>query len=215
MIYWGVLLERGMYDEAVDSLLGVASRCGSQNWTRISVPHTATEWAREQFTEAFMESTSDPYDTLVMLDADHKYPANVVERLALDPHPDYGVVAALAFCRGEDSRPAFYMKDSEDPEFWYSTSKIPENKIIPADMVGTGAIAIRRWVFDKLQPPYWKKMYDVVRGGEDWYFSLQCEKAGIARYVHTGVEIPHIRLGTVTRKDWEKYCYDNLSISDT
>lgn len=190
----------------------IAYRCGVRGYPQIHVPHTATEWAREEFTRAFLELSKDPYDTLVMLDADHDHPYSVVERLALDPQPDYGVIAALAFTRGEDSRPAYYMKDGENPSDWYSMQDIPREEIIPVDMAGTGAMAIRRWVFEKLgDPPYWKKMYDVQRGGEDWYFALECKKAGIQQYVHTGVEIPHFYLATKTRRDWEGFINDHLS----
>lgn len=216
MIYWGVLLERGIYDQAASALMRVAYRAGVQRFPQIHVPHTATEWAREEFTRAFLELSKDAYDTLVMLDADHEHPYNIVERLALEPPPNYGVIAALAFCRGNDSRPAYYMKDGEDPDHWYSQIEIPQGEIIPVDMAGTGAIAIRRWVFEELgTPPYWKKVYEVERGGEDWHFALECQKAGIQQYVHTGVETPHFYLRTKTRKDWEEFInHDYLSECD-
>ncbi len=216
MIYWGVLLERCMYDQAVKAVMRVAYRAGKMGFPQIHVPHMATEWAREEFTRGFLEISKDPEDTLVMLDADHEHPNDIVERLG---STEYGVVAAMAFCRGAEPRPAFFMYEEEEKE-WYSIRDIPKNEIIPVDVVGTGAIAIKRWVFYKIahelpgHPPYWRKMYDVARGGEDWYFSKQCKKAGIQCYVNTGVEIPHYQLGTVTEKDWENYAREHLHAAD-
>ena len=84
-------------------------------------------------------------------------------------------------------------------------------------MVGTGAVGIRRWVFEKISeqvpghPPFWQKVYELSneKRGEDWYFAQLCEKAGIQQYVHTGLETPHIGWHMITKEDWWAWCEVN------
>jgi GT2 family glycosyltransferase len=53
---------------------------------------------------------------------------------------------------------------------------------------------IRRRVFEKLDPPYFKYVYDEMgklKLGQDFYFCQKAREAGFRIYVHTGILTSH------------------------
>jgi hypothetical protein len=76
--------------------------------------------------------------------------------------------------------------------------------------VGTGAIAIRRWVFTKLDEngytwPYFRFEYPKecnFNKSEDIVFCEICEKSGIAMYCNTEIVSPHLIEKTVDANTW-------------
>jgi hypothetical protein len=66
--------------------------------------------------------------------------------------------------------------------------------------VGSGAIAIWRWVFDRLEEagfgwPYFRYEYPADYGydqSEDVFFARCCYAAGVEHFCDTGVEVPHL-----------------------
>jgi hypothetical protein len=86
--------------------------------------------------------------------------------------------------------------------------------------VGTGAIAIQRWVFDELDrqglgPWYFRYDYRVGPQGElhmpseDMHFGELCRQAGIPHYVDTSFESPHVALGFVDKQVHLDYWADH------
>lgn len=207
-VYWAVLLERTVMQEAFDSLLDVAAYCATRGFIRITLPYTRTDAARNRITRAFITCGNNPHNTLVMLDNDHIYPVDVVERLAQRPEAE-GVIGALAFRRGPPYDPCWFVREGEylrRPAQWDCGA------VYECDAVGTGAIAIKRWVFDRLTEagfhwPYFR--YEYPEGlnfnpTEDMYFARICEEAGIRHHVDTALEIPHITTKLITQETWER-----------
>lgn len=217
-VYWSVLLERTIGDTANNSLLNVAMTCGGLGYTRISVPYMRTDAARNTLVKAFLEMPDpDPNDYIVMLDDDHDHPPNIVSQLVAH---GVDIVSALAFRRSEPYDPIFFVRCADGklhaPIEWV-------NGLYEMDAVGTGAIAIQRWVFKALDAagyhwPYFRYTYpDGMKQfpTEDIYFMEHCEAIGIKAYCDTTLEIPHLTAGIIDSKTWQEWRADHPDVGTT
>ncbi len=207
-VFWAVLFERYMAFEPVERLLDIAALAAQLGAARMSVPYAATDTARNIIVDGFLRHTDDPNDLLIMLDNDHLHPADIVEQLARHD-PARGVVGALYFRRGEPYDPMFYLRTASGQ--LRNPAVFNVGPLYEAACIGTGAIAIRRWVFDKLQAAgveapffrYYQYQANGNRSTEDIYFGDICERAGIAHYVDTSLISPHQRTSFVGLPEWE------------
>lgn len=209
-VFWAVLYERSIMFESTEELLDIAAAAGKLGYRRLSVPYTATDNARNHLTRAFLTLSQHPDDVLVMLDCDHVHPTDVIQRLAVHP---VGVVAALAFRRGPPHDPQFYVRDGDG--VLQQPAEIGElgEVLAEGDLVGTGAIAIKRWVLDELADygfewPWFRYEYpegSLNRPGEEIYFASICEEAGIRHYCDVSLESPHLATTLIGRRTWESY----------
>lgn len=207
-VFWSVLFERAMFWESTDVLMDLAAASIVLGYNRIAVPYMSVDAARNHLSRLFLGAARHPEDVLIMLDADHYHAAEVLERLAKRKE---GVVAALAFRRGAPYDPQVYVRQEDGalrcPAEWQ------DGVLFRGDAVGTGAIAIKRWVFDKLEEqgyrwPYFRFTYPegaFNRGGEDMFFGKSCEALGISNYCDTSLEIPHMITTVITKATWERY----------
>jgi hypothetical protein len=197
-------MERAVQQEAVQSLLDVAAACGARGFVRLGIPYCRTDMARNNIVEAFCELSQSEDDTLVMLDCDHVHPPDVVERLAARPE---GVVGALAFRRSPPHEPMWFVRTTGGK---LRAPAVFEPLVYECAAVGSGAIAIKRWVFDRLNEhaPYFFK-YEYCEGGfspsEDMWFAGLCERAGIKHHVDCSLVIPHVAAQIVDGATWECY----------
>lgn len=207
-VFWSVLFERAMFWESADVLMDLSAAAAVMKYNRIAVPYMAVDSARNHLSRLFLTASRNPEDVLIMLDADHYHPPEVLERLAVRK---YGVVAALAFRRGAPYDPQVYVRQEDGrlrcPAEW------PDGALFKADAVGTGGIAIKRWVFDRLEMegypwPFFRFTYPegtLNRGGEDMYFGEACEAIGIPCYCDTTLVIPHMIPTVITKETWDRY----------
>lgn len=233
-IWWAVLRERTTYDHACVALEKVAMNAGLNGYRKIELPYMRVDAARHGLSLKFLEESRNPNDVLVMLDNDHVHPPDVIARLVenvSDRAGDVGVIGALAFMRGQPFSPCFFVRASDG--FLHAMVPGDTNGIYRGDMVGHGAIAIARWVFEALiesgyNAPFWRYQYQtegvpkrgadglhhyapgsVPTPSEDMYFGEICEKAGIGHWCDMRFEIPHIILSTVGKRVWEEYMREN------
>lgn len=207
-VYWTVLLPSMLDWRSTRSLLLLAMHCQSKGYNGFLAGRARTDRARNLAERHFRQLAKSPDDVLVMLDADHEHPPDVVERL-VKHGPDKGVAAALAFQREPFYSPCAYDRDQDGNlnAIWLNES---DSGLRQVTAVGTGAVAIRRWVFDKLDEvctwPHFRHIYLEegigVSTGEDIFFCLLCEKVGIPCYVDLDLEIPHIALEAINRETW-------------
>lgn len=214
-VYWSVLLERAVQDTAVNALLTLAQRAGHLGFMRLVMPYQRVDVARNRFVSKFLEVTDNsghpnPADVLIMLDNDHNHPADLLERLVSHP-TECGVVAAKAHRRGAPYDPVLFLR-MEDGQLHSLADWEPEAKLIAGAVAGTGAIAIRRWVFDKLQAegygvPFFRYVYPDGQNfpTEDMYFGKLCEKVGIPHYMDMTLEIPHLTTTEITGRTWDDW----------
>lgn len=211
-VYYTVLMERTIMGESFPGLMDIATRAGGLGYTRISMPYTRVDVARNRAVEMFRSKGGDPNDLLIMLDMDHMHDPDILERLDSANLP---VLAALAFRRGEPHDPQMYRHGPGgqlvQPSEW-------EEGPVRVDAFGAAALAIRRWVFDKLEEhgfshPFFRFWYPKGNQGvfpsEDIFFGLLCEAAEIECYVDTRIECPHLTAAVVDSQTWKAYLADH------
>lgn len=221
--FWVMLKERhGIpYAEALDDLLEITEyNARKKDYHRLKVRPLPVAHARNAACQAFWETTEihgkpftqDPNDTLVMLDCDHRMPKDIVERLAAH---DKGVVGALATSRGEVPFLCFFGKGKDGG--LYNMSEWEDNELAEGVVVGSGAIAIKRWVLQKLEhmlPSWFRYTYGGHRfeSTEEMIFGFECAKAGIPHYCDTSIWIPHLVNAYVTPAEWREWYKDHPEV---
>jgi hypothetical protein len=209
--------EKSWHWKAVDAVLDLAAVAAVGGAKRIKMGPTRIDVARNRAARKFLEVSRRPKDTLVMLDADHEHPKELIDVLVSH---DKGVVAALCFRRSEPYDPQIYVRDKDDGEL---KQPVTWGKgVLKGTIVGTGAIAIQRWVFEKLEAdgfsyPWFRMMYTDGEDsflGEDWYFGLACEKAGIEQWCDMGFVSPHIADRLIAEADYRRHLAEHPEILD-
>lgn len=219
-IYWAALVERNISDHAVNSLLDIAMQAGGSGFIRIRWGYSRTDIARNEIIRTFTTESKDPEDWLVMLDNDHLLPPDIITRLT-KWGDDKGVVGALAFRRGPPYFPCFFVRLGDNNT--HIVMDWGEPGLVPCALVGSGAIAIKRWVFTKLDEagyewPYFRYTYppgNNILPSEDIYFGNICEKAGVQHYVDTTFCIPHLSSATIDENTWRQYVRDHPKMMAT
>lgn len=212
-VLWGVLMERSLPNEAVSSLLDVAGVCGKHGFKRIVLGYMRVDLARNLMIQAFLENSDDDDDVLVMLDADHTHPAHTVAQLASYPKA-VGVAGALAYRRGGKHDPCWYVLD--DNNDLRAAMEWDNEGLYQCDAVGSAAIAIKRWVFTRLNEagyswPYFRYEYPTEGAlpSEDIVFARACINAGIKHHCDTGLMTPHILTDYADGRQWQEFIKTN------
>ena len=112
----------------------------------VRIPYTRTDLARNSLAEHLL--SEERFTHLLMLDADHRHPHDIVERLSkwVIEDPSRQVVAGLAFRRGAPFDPCMYLEAGDGqvyvPDEWHG--------LMPVDLAGTAAMLISREVFERI-----------------------------------------------------------------
>ena len=188
-------------------------RIVSQGIDIIEHPYGRTDYVRNIVSDEFrkpMRGNEPFYTHILMLDADHVHPVDIIQRLAkrVLENPDRLVVAGLNFKRTAPFTPCAFLKDPNGGDNFYSMMDIPEG-IIEVAAIGTGCILIAREAFDRLEKPYFYYEYAGADDGnypsEDIGFSVNCRKAGIKIWCDTTVTSPHMSDVYVDKLTHERY----------
>lgn len=194
-------MERTIQDLAFISLIPIYQK----GYGSIQFTYQRTDMARNDIAKGLLESD---YTHVLMLDADHLHPSDVVERLArwIMADPDKLVVSGLNFRRSPPYDPCAYLVENGKlaaPLNW-------EPGIGKADAVGHGCILISKEVFKRIEYPYWAYSYnDEGSQSEDIYFCKQCADAGIDIWVDTTTTSPHLAVRVITELDFRHYIKKN------
>lgn len=217
-VWWGVLLERSIPSVCVDSLMDVAIAGERRGYKRIKTVYTRTDFARNAMYELFMKLSSDPHDTLIMLDNDHDHPDDVLYGLAR--HNEW-VVGALAFRRGPPHDPCVFVRDDQGRA--HAMARWEPGHVYKCDVIGHAAIAIQRRTFLRLEEagipkPYWRYRYTdgtLDQPSEDFWFSERLHEAGVPLLCDTAVMCPHLTNGWVDHDVWHAYVKDHPELVGT
>lgn len=215
-IWIAFLAERCVYAESLQVSNRLYYRAGARGYHPIFTGYARTDINRQGVAEAFLENSKSPDDTLVMCDIDHDHALETVERLVGYDKP---IVVPLMFRRGEPYDACAFGKDAEGGIHHLASFGVGLKQVRG---VGSGAIAIKRSVFEALQAAghefFWKYEYlnaepDKGLGkrspSEDLYFSKICDELGIEMYVDTDMEAPHMLMGYVDRFVHEAFRADH------
>lgn len=209
-IYYAIPMERSVQCDAVVSLLDVAIHAHHNKALRINMGYKRVDDARNSAAKLFLSHSKSEDDVLVMLDNDHTHPAHIVPHLASKVDAEHEVVGALMFRRSLPHDPCFYKLGEDNRVVDVPTTF--DGSLVRCDIVGTGAIAIRRSVFTKLDMngfrwPYFRFVYNEgedIQRSEDWNFGLECRKAGIPHWCDTSIMSPHIGQFLIGPDEWIK-----------
>jgi hypothetical protein len=219
-VFYAVLSERSgsANDQCFNSLLDVAEHAGINGYKHFRLGYSRTDFARNEFIKAFLANSKRDNDLLVMLDCDHKYPADIVSKFAVHD-PTNGVVGALAFRRGEPYDPLFFVKVEGA---LHSLAEFEYGPTYECAIVSTSAISIRRWVLLELiqrgnRAPFFRYEYptDLSLPSEDMYFGRICEQSGIMHYCDTSIIIPHATQSWVDDKVHMAYLEQHKELVST
>lgn len=209
--YWAALPERAILERPFTQFLKIAERAGQLGYQYIPIPKMRTDLARDAIMTKFLELSKDPDDTLIYLDVDHVHPVNILERLTEDNKP---VVASLAV-RSNPSEPllCFWQRDEQGNLYIPRTY---ERGVIQVAITGSGALAVKRWVFQKLiDLGYTESLfrYQYSEGknssSEEILFGQVLEYEKIPVYVDTELESPHCVSGELDSTSYQQWCLDN------
>lgn len=200
----GLLPERNGVPSAdiLFDLLAIAQ----QGYAFARVPYTRTDLARNSLAEHLLKEAR--YTHILMLDADHRHPVDIVRRLMrwVIEDPQRLVIAGLAFRRGPPYDPCMYFETNNGKVF------VPESwkpGLVQVDLAGTGAILIAREVFERVKRPWFAYDYSWADSnnypGEDIWFSRRCREAGIPIYVDTSTVSPHLIEQHVDESTYRSY----------
>ena len=151
--------------------------------------------ARNKAVKDFLE---DYHDYFLHIDDDIIPPPNALQELI---KADKDVIAPLCFTTktGDDGivfpQPVAY-RYNDRMEYKPYIPKTDPSGIHETDIVTGGCHLVKRWVFEKLERPYYFTYHKngVVIYSEDFVFSQQCKKKlKIKLYTHYGLRCGHIR----------------------
>jgi hypothetical protein len=191
--------------------LQAMARIWAQGWPQVWTDYGRIDLTRCRMAQELLKSTCTH---LIMLDADHIHPPDVVHKLlrwAATDRDKYQIVGGLNYRRGEPYEALAFLRDPETRNY-FTYEDWPEG-LHQVAALGTGSICIDRRVFEALPAPWFAYAYpqkytdDGSFGWptDDTYFAQLCEKHGISQWVDTTVTSPHGRWVYVDKQYGDEY----------
>lgn len=159
--------------------------------------------ARNKMVRSFLDS---PCEWLWMCDTDMLFSNETLPALLSHADPEERPVVG-AFCcvvNNDVIKPSLYMAaEDADGKFGFAyLEKWPHDELIRVDATGAGCLLMHKSVFKRISEAnpdddglWFAEM--IIGGnqiGEDMSFCIRCRAAGIPVYVHTGIEVGHVKL---------------------
>lgn len=162
--------------------------------------------ARNQVVEAFLKGKAE---YLWMVDTDILLKPDTLDQL-LACQTD--IVGALYFSRPSitgDAEPVMWMRQPHGTLKRWAVD-IPADRLMPVDATGAGCILIHRDVLEDVQDRFAGRplafFQDVIENGqdqgEDITFCVRTKALGYQTYVHTGIQVGHIKPSIVDLVSW-------------
>src|SRR6266704_401514 len=161
--------------------------------------------ARNAICRKFMTEQTAPW--LLMVDTDMVFNPDVLDRLVAAAHPvDRPIVGALCFSESDNGGEPYstmYEIVQRGPQRTFARyAQWEEDTLKPVTGTGTGCLLVHRDALDRIAQakplstvtPWFKEMVlDQLLMGEDLYFCLKAQAAGLQVYVHTGIQVGHLK----------------------
>ncbi len=211
-LYYSMLMERSISFQVVNAWGRISYVAGANRYRAIEVPYQRTEAARNYIVGVMLSAGQDPDDTVVMLDCDELHPEMILSVFAshMKRH-ELGVVGGLTFLRGEPPDPMFFYAD--EGGHLRSVVEWKRGALYSCDAVASGAIAIKRWVFEELDKhgfawPYFRYEYpqgQLIFPSEDIFFCKNCRAAEIQIFCDTSIVSPHADEKWNDERTWDEW----------
>ena len=159
----------------------------------------------------FRETKPVPPEWLLWIDSDMVWTPEDFEKAMgiVEENDDIKILGGLCFGGGRSARafPTLYVVEGE-PGNYYSTvpKRYPEDELVEVSATGSAWVLIHHTVFDELYDRlkevngkkntmiwYRDGTQEGQEFGEDIWFCLAAGGAGFPTYVHTGIEIGHMK----------------------
>jgi len=149
---------------------------------------------REAIAKRFMATPE--LSELLWLDSDMTFPADIYEKLS---RTGGDIVGALAVRRHQDfPLPAIAIRRNGK---WYAIRAWP-SRPFEVDGIGLGVTLVKRRVFEKLEPPWFKTPEDE---SEDYTFCRRAKEAGFHVFCEPRIRVGHIGFYEYTVDDWHAF----------
>lgn len=172
--------------------------------------------ARNQMVAHFLENTDSEW--LLMLDADMVFQGDTLDRLIeAAEEKDAKVVGGLCFSgRGGRVSPTMYRivskGDATTPGQIATFEEWPQNAVVPVDATGAACLLMHRSILEQMaagwpgvSPWFFTSVHGVTEYGEDFGFCIRVHLLGHKVYVHTGVEVGHVKKHIIDVDDFNRY----------
>lgn len=203
----GIPMERTFNNSAFFHFWQVANR----GWPIIPFVYGRTDLNRNKM-GWWMVSDGKEYTHVVMLDADHLHPEDIVERLARWVLQDRSrlVVGGLNFRRTQPFDPCIFQLDDKDinrpPMEW-------EKGLIEVSAIGHGCMIVSRQIFEQLSPPWWVYAYNWAHQNqypsEDMWFCQRLREEGIQMWCDTTTTSAHLTDFAIHEGTFRSYIKQN------
>jgi len=189
-------LGRNVGAKEFNAFMAIAQR----GWPIIQRDSGRTDDNRNQIGKQFLED--DRLDYLLMLDADHIHPPDIVERMMRWPHDDPAklVVGSLNYRRGTPWEPLVWVKATDG--LYHHPVETPQGAF-RCDIMGHGTLLLHRSVLERLEYPWWRYDYDIDMdedsASEDVYFCKACRAEGIELWcdgTSTSLHVGEVLIGS-------------------
>jgi hypothetical protein len=159
--------------------------------------------ARNAVVREFRESAAT---WLLMLDADMTFDYRLASRmLEVCKDPKVKVLGALCFSGGRTWLPSPTIYAEPEEGHFERVDHYPENELCKVAGTGAACILIHRDVIEDVYREYKDQAYpwfsDVQDGrkdyGEDLVFCIRARSVGHDVYVHTGIEVGHMKMAPI------------------
>jgi GT2 family glycosyltransferase len=193
--------------EFMRSMLNLVVACHDRVEAVISLQSGPTiASARNDVVGMFLADHKAPW--LWMLDTDMVFTPDALERLVAAAHPkERPIVGALCYKEGVDGPlPTIYelVTQADGSAAFANYDVWPENEVFQVGGTGAACLLIHRdalkrvasgWgdKVDRVFPWFRESTMGARAVGEDLTFCLRAQSAGLPVYVHTGVQVGHMK----------------------
>lgn len=174
---------------------------------RVAVQGSQLVAARNEVARRFLAT---PAEWLWMVDDDMTFPPNIVTRLVDAAHPKRRpILGGLCFSVSRDGTvaPTLYRLDEQTGVLDRARHLPDSGGLVSVDATGAACLLVHRTVLEHLDdgsPSPWFDELELAgeRLGEDMTFCLRARLAGFPIYVHTGIDVGHVKSQAFGAAQW-------------
>lgn len=155
---------------------------------------------RNKMVKSFLENEDNEW--LLMIDNDVVPPGDILKMVDHDKK----IVSATVTVKKEGPPQPVIVRERDDGKLRSISleefnDEVTDEGLIEVDGVGTGCLLVHRSIFEEMQPPWFKFMYNedgTLKLGEDFYFARKLLEKGEDVYVSAEYVCSHFRKTDLT-----------------
>ena len=173
--------------------------------------HLPYGFADRMRNEAAKELLRSDYQFILMLDADHKHPADIVHLMAarLIQNPEIKILGGVNFKRSPGYDPCVRILEDGIYKMPVDWEKGLSSEM---DITGFGCTLVAREVFEAVEFPWFVNephLETQMLGSHDHYFCKKAQAAGIDIWCDMTYSSPHMAKHKITEQTYRTFCAMN------